>query len=291
MFIEEVKRNPEKLSVFLEQVIREALPNKRFVAIKGFKKIIVVGDVHGDLDSLVKAIEIARKEGYPDKALLVFLGDYIDRGPKQIECILLVLRLQQVYPESTILLRGNHEPPPLLPPYPHDFPFVLQRLYGAYASVLYIRFLSVFDGLPLATVDYDNRFLFLHGGVPVKNYEKEEIKNLEEYLGGESQNWRPEYTEILWNDPSDYVDLYEPSPRGAGFVWGEKITRYIKEKYGVEKIFRGHEPASTGYKFNHGGRVVTLFSRLGPPYYNEKACVTVIDVTRARKEEKFECWP
>lgn len=290
-FIKELKRNPENLSVFLDQVLREYLPNKRFVSIMGFKKIIVVGDIHGDIDSLLKAIVIARNEGYPDKSLLVLLGDYVDRGPSQLECFLLVLRLQQLYPESTILLRGNHEPPALLPPYPHDFPFILQRLYGVYASVLYVRFLSIFDALPLAAIDYDNGLLFLHGGVPVKNYGNVEIKSLEEYLGGESPNWKPEYTEILWNDPSDYVELYEPSPRGAGFLWGEKITSFIKEMFGIEKVFRGHEPSSTGYKFYHGGRVITLFSRLGPPYFNEKACVAIVDLSLQKYEVRFECWP
>ncbi|MFX1301640.1 MAG: serine/threonine protein phosphatase, partial [Promethearchaeota archaeon] len=33
---------------------------------------------------------------------------------------------------------------------------------------------------------------------------------------------------------------------------------------------RGHEPADVGYKINHDGRVLTLFSRKGEPYFNSQ---------------------
>ena len=46
---------------------------------------------------------------YPPESKFLFLGDYIDRGKKNLECILLLLWLKIKYPSKIFLLRGNHE--------------------------------------------------------------------------------------------------------------------------------------------------------------------------------------
>jgi protein phosphatase len=33
-------------------------------------------------------------------------------------------------------------------------------------------------------------------------------------------------------------------------------------------LIRGHEPCEEGFKLNHDGKVLTLFSRKGSPYFN-----------------------
>jgi serine/threonine protein phosphatase 1 len=71
----------------------------------------VVGDVHGRLDlleELLAAIERDVRASPPEKALLVFLGDLIDRGPNSASVVEL-LRLYSYPPLQTVFLLGNHE--------------------------------------------------------------------------------------------------------------------------------------------------------------------------------------
>lgn len=68
-----------------------------------------IGDIHGcadQLDRLLGKIE-EHRAGRPRK--LVFLGDYIDRGPDSAKVVATLRKLQAADPERVVCLRGNHE--------------------------------------------------------------------------------------------------------------------------------------------------------------------------------------
>jgi serine/threonine protein phosphatase 1 len=73
------------------------------------KLTYAIGDVHGRLDLLMDLLSriIAHARGRSCK--LVFLGDYIDRGPDSAGVVALVRRFQQRWPGNVICLKGNHE--------------------------------------------------------------------------------------------------------------------------------------------------------------------------------------
>jgi serine/threonine protein phosphatase 1 len=69
---------------------------------------IAVGDVHGNfaaLDDLLRQLASAVTEG----DVVVFLGDYIDRGPNSKECVDSILGFQHDSAAEVIRLCGNHE--------------------------------------------------------------------------------------------------------------------------------------------------------------------------------------
>jgi serine/threonine protein phosphatase 1 len=68
-----------------------------------------IGDIHGCHDLLRRLLGRIREHasGRPHK--LVFLGDYIDRGPDSAAVIETVRRLQIEAPGDVICLMGNHE--------------------------------------------------------------------------------------------------------------------------------------------------------------------------------------
>lgn len=69
-----------------------------------YDKIYVVGDIHGMYDKL---ISLMNKFSLKDDDLLIFLGDYIDRGPDSALCMEYVKKLDLL--PNVVALMGNHE--------------------------------------------------------------------------------------------------------------------------------------------------------------------------------------
>ena len=72
----------------------------------GTEKTFVIGDVHGQLGMLEKLM--AKIPWRPGKDALVFLGDYVDRGPDAKGVVDYVLSLTSNYSKIHCIL-GNHE--------------------------------------------------------------------------------------------------------------------------------------------------------------------------------------
>lgn len=70
------------------------------------KKIFAVGDIHGCYDRLQALIERIPIDYAHDT--LVFIGDYIDRGPHSVEVVDYLLQLKNRV-SGVIFLKGNHE--------------------------------------------------------------------------------------------------------------------------------------------------------------------------------------
>ena len=73
------------------------------------KRVFVFGDLHGcsaEPTLILKHLE--EKEGLSDDDLVVFVGDYIDRGPDSRGVLDLMIDFKTRFPK-TRFLRGNHE--------------------------------------------------------------------------------------------------------------------------------------------------------------------------------------
>ena len=73
------------------------------------ERVYVIGDLHGcpkEPEALINFLE--KSEGLSEKDLVVFLGDYIDRGPDTKAVVELMLDVRTRYPR-TRFLKGNHE--------------------------------------------------------------------------------------------------------------------------------------------------------------------------------------
>lgn len=70
------------------------------------EKTYVIGDIHGCYKALVKLLD--KIDPDPERDTLVFLGDYIDRGPDSRKVVSEVIRLSKTF-RRLIPLKGNHE--------------------------------------------------------------------------------------------------------------------------------------------------------------------------------------
>ena len=70
------------------------------------ERTYVIGDIHGCYDRLIALMDKINVD--LDSETLVFLGDYIDRGPDSFEVVEYLIDLKKKYP-GIIFIKGNHE--------------------------------------------------------------------------------------------------------------------------------------------------------------------------------------
>ena len=70
--------------------------------------LYAIGDIHGSLESLERLLDKINPDLTRDR--LLFVGDYIDRGPRSKGVVDYIIRLKdQAPPGQIICLKGNHE--------------------------------------------------------------------------------------------------------------------------------------------------------------------------------------
>ena len=66
--------------------------------------------------------------------------------------------------------------------------------------------------------------------------------------------------DLLWSDPDDNICGWRESPRGAGFLFGEDMSKEFNHKNNLKMIGRAHQLFSAGFNKTHDDNVVTVFS-------------------------------
>ena len=74
-----------------------------------YDKVIVVGDVHGDLNQFIYPLIYFMND--IDNSKIIYLGDYIDRGESNVYIYEILNALNNIpeFKNKIVFLRGNHE--------------------------------------------------------------------------------------------------------------------------------------------------------------------------------------
>ena len=123
------------------------------------------------------------------------------------------------FPDKVTLVRGNHESRQITQVY--GFYEECQTKYGN-ASV-WKSCCQVFDFLALAAI-VDGKVLCVHGGL------SPEIRTLDQIrVVARAQEIPHEgaFCDLVWSDPEE-VDTWAVSPRGAGWLFGDKVSSEVR---------------------------------------------------------------
>ena len=231
-------------------------------------------------DSASLGVEKEGNTGIPGNQNYIFLGDFVDRGYFSLETLTLLLCLKARYPNRVTLVRGNHESRQITQVY--GFYEECQQKYGN-ASV-WKACCQVFDFLVLGAV-IDGKVLCVHGGL------SPEIRTLDQIrVIARAQEIPHEgaFCDLVWSDPED-VGTWAVSPRGAGWLFGNKVATEFNHVNGFQLIARAHQLVNEGYKVcktsdfqvlilrlmhNSGTSMTSRWSQCGVPQITAIVAVT-----------------
>jgi len=247
--------DPRSFESLMDSAIKELRRLGPLIHINA-KNVLVLGDLHGDLDTLNTIIS---NYGL-DRPRYITLGDYVDRGEKQIETLYRILEL--FMDGSLIPLRGNHES--RLTSF--DYGFADEALHYL-GNELFKRVLDeLFPSFPYAAVLNDSFFL-VHGGIPNPVPKISEIEKLPQ---PDKDPMNPIAFQLLWNDPAE-ISGYAQNPRGPGiYLFGKDVTERFLQLNSLTAVIRGHEFFTEGYHLYHGVKVISIFTSRGGIYSASK---------------------
>ncbi|MCP4763454.1 MAG: hypothetical protein GY870_16900 [archaeon] len=289
------KYHPASATEFIDFISKIVNPLKFKPVVVGIDKgpVLWVGDIHGFYDNITHAIEMAKENSV---STLIFLGDYVDRGPLQMQSLANIAYgfarsegyegsfdfidplFQESLPFKIIALKGNHEDTSVNKKY--DFKQEIDKLYGKSNSKSIIKSIEiVYDHFPIM-VETKWGTLGVHGGIPEFNNktELEMIKTLRKLKIPIKHNppalLKSELIlaieQILWNDPLEKLSnehiIFSDSMRGSPYkVFNQKAFNEFNEHLGYNRLVRGHESSRGAFDSLWDDTLIHIFS--GYPYF------------------------
>jgi len=229
------------------------------IEIKKAKKVIFVGDTHGDFEASQKVIKDYLKPGNK----IVFLGDYVDRGPYSRENLDFLLEVKAKNPNQIYLLQGNHEGHHILKFYPAEF-------WESLSQKEYKKYCSIVEKFPLIIITKD--IIALHGALP------DCPRNVLGQIKTGSEEWR----QITWGDfPDESGEYLGIDPFTGRPQFGRDYFFKMMERFDKKVLIRSHQPTSPLFMFNN--RCLTIFTSSA---YTRERTIAIYDFEKPIKTAK-----
>lgn len=259
--LSEIQKGDKKLRPTIEEINKEQEKTRNFEMFndggivyipKKTGTITVVGDIHGDSLTVEQIINktgfIENMEEGDRSQVLVFMGDYVDRGPAEKRVMEILLELKKRYPKNVFLMGADHETTEGKV-YPQSFPQTIKSGYdtGEHGKEIFEKYVKIFALMPSLVV-CGNGLVISHGGICA-----EEIP---QGLLSLRRNFRAFY-QMQWADPDpgltqgirghgDRIDSGsdEEALKAGLILYSEEALRSFLRKIGGKVMIRGHQVSS-----------------------------------------------
>lgn len=246
-----------------------------------------MGDIHGDFLAWHRLFERVRQE---KDFRLCFLGDLVDRGPKDIECFAALLAAAEKYPSQILWILGNHDEG-------LRFNVGAEKRFSSRVEpaefVDYLNatndgitpqqlenwgklFIDICQRLPRAVLFKDG-LLATHGGVPLQD-RWENLKTLEAFQDARTLE------DFTWSRATNYPSKlgwkYDPKRRAtsSAFEFGYNdfagFCKAVEQVFPVKRMVRGHDHVESGseepanYKDTENNKTMLTINGFGFNYLN-----------------------
>ncbi|TMS13249.1 Serine/threonine-protein phosphatase with EF-hands 1 [Larimichthys crocea] len=270
------------------------MPNIIHLSTSYTKDITICGDLHGRLDDLLL---IFYKNGLPSaETPYVFNGDFVDRGKKSIEVVMLLFAYLLLYPDNMHLNRGNHEDHIMNLRCEEKSRNEIKRPGEICTEVSQTHFRAAGHRSVQQTDEKNDidRWLSSQQQSKPQQEPKNPEPEKEAVQDQPSRQRRLHFSllllivlvllftllssnsilphaspivDILWSDPKTQEGCSPNTFRGGGCYFGPDITQRLLLQHGLQLLIRSHECKQEGYELCHGGQVITIFSASN--YYEE----------------------
>ena len=248
--------------------------------------IRVCGDIRGQIQDLIRIFD---KTGYPPETQYLFLGNYVNSGPRSVETICLLFCYKIKYPDRVFMLRGSHERKHVM-----RAESCFDELMANYREEwegLFTALCEACNWLPFAAIVSDKVFC-VHSGIDPALESLDDIRELKRpmELGDEGLA-----SGLLWNNPDPDVDdwdvMDEVDINNMGKVFGKAPVETFLKTHDFDLIVRGHQIVSQGYEFPcwPDPTIITVFSASNCCYeYDNNGAVLKFDENLVCSFEIFE---
>ena len=235
----------------------------------------IFGNLHGQYVDLLRAFE---SYGEPSEKLAdgdiesfdyLFLGDYVDRGSKSLETILLLMALKVKHPDQIILLRGHHEDAQINSLYGlgQECRTRLEEDINDPNSV-FVALNRMFEYLPLCAV-IDDKIICLHAGI------SQSIRTIDDFEAFPKPiainhmvqtSDQQALLDLLWADPMENERETGFKPHTARNIFGnifkyglDRVQKFLSDNK-LSMLIRSHECVMEGFERNASNDLITIFS-------------------------------
>ena len=243
-------------------------------------RVVIIGDIHSDYNSLAALLLklTASEYDYFDKAIFIFLGDYLDRGSTLFEPLMLLKSLTEILGDRMIMLKGNHESIR----YDSDIQKIATRVmpnqscqclneYCGNEKDFLKQFAVFYSRLPIYVYlkTREKNILLTHAAIP-RDTSQESIL-FDENSGAiifdnnvpvtnRLQMRNTILKDMIWGDPKNCDRKIQMEGR---FEFGRLQFDHFAQRNHIDILFRSHEEVPSGYQSFFDDRVFTIFSTGG----------------------------